>query len=147
MTSVFSYGSLALAEVWTLVAGRLHPSEPALLAGYRRRLLHGAPYPGIVTAPAEEVEGVLWHGVEPEVLARLDGFEGDLYERIAVEVQAGEHRIEAEAYVIRAANRARLSPEPWSEARFRERELERYLAGCRRFAATWGRGTRPHGNG
>ena len=140
MTSVFCYGSLVVPEVWTLVAGRLHPSEPALLHGYRRRQLHAAPYPGIVAARMEEVEGVLWHGVEPEVVKRLDSFEGDVYERVAVEVQAGERRVAAEAYVIGPAHQRLLSPEPWSESRFRERELERYLQGCRRFADSWLRG-------
>jgi gamma-glutamylcyclotransferase (GGCT)/AIG2-like uncharacterized protein YtfP len=139
MTSVFTYGSLIVPEVWALVAGRRHGSEPAILGGYKRRALHGVPYPGIFPAPAEQVEGILWHGVEPEEMLRLDDFEGDLYERITTEVNVGAERIAAEAYVVGAAHEGMLSHEPWDEARFRAQELDAYLEGCRRFAASLAR--------
>ncbi len=139
MTSVFTYGSLAVPEVWTLVAGRLHVSEPALLSGFRRRVLRDAPYPGIVPSPSELVDGVLWHGIDTVTMARLDDFEGDLYERLPVEVLVGEEAAVAHAYVVRPRHQALLSPEPWDEATFREHELERYLEGCQRFAESWSR--------
>lgn len=137
MASVFTYGSLVFAEVWELVAGRLHRSEPALLAGYRRRMLHGAPYPGISPATADDVDGVLWHDVGSDVLARLDDFEGEIYERRTLGVTALSGPCRAEAYVIRTAHESLLSAEHWQEERFRDQELERYLEGCARFANQW----------
>lgn len=139
MTSVFTYGSLIVPEVWALVAGRRHTSEPALLEGYKRRALHGVSYPGIFPAPNEQVEGTLWHGIEPEQMLRLDDFEGDLYRRISVEVRVGEAPAVADVYVIRPSHESLMSPEPWDEARFRTQELTGYLEGCRRFAAAWSR--------
>ena len=136
-TSVFAYGSLVVPEVWALVAGCAHPSEEAVLPGHRRRCLAGVPYPGVVADPEEEVPGVLWRDVDAEVTERLDDFEGDAYERVLVEVVADGGPELAWVYVIRPSAAPLLTPEPWDEAVFRERELERYLEGCRRFAAAW----------
>lgn len=135
MTSVFTYGSLVVPEVWALVAGRLHEAEPARLSGFRRRLLRGVPYPGIAPSPRDSVEGVLWRGVSPQEVARLDEFEGEIYERLSVEVRAAGDPAAAEAYVLRATHEHLLSREAWDEAHFREVELTRYLEGCGRFAA------------
>lgn len=138
MTSVFTYGSLVVPEVWTLVAGRPNDSEGARLAGYRRRLLFAAPYPGIAERSGEEVDGVLWHGVDPEQLARLDAFEGEIYDRRVLEVTTAADRSRSAAtYVLGQAHHHLLSAEPWDEARFRAGELDRYLEGCARFAREW----------
>jgi gamma-glutamylcyclotransferase (GGCT)/AIG2-like uncharacterized protein YtfP len=121
---LFTYGTLLVAEVMERVAGRRLPAERAVLVGWRRRLLRGATYPGLVPAPAESVEGLLYDGLDAEALARIDRFEGALYERreLAVTLGSGESR-PAFVYVLRPEHRELVSELPWSEAEFRARHL------------------------
>jgi gamma-glutamylcyclotransferase (GGCT)/AIG2-like uncharacterized protein YtfP len=118
-----------LAEVMEVVAGRRFPQERAVLAGYRRRLLRGVVYPGIVPAPSESVVGVLFEGLDPPALARLDRFEGALYARPELRVTAasGESRV-AFVYVLRPEHASLMTDAPWDEAEFRTRHLRDYLA-------------------
>jgi hypothetical protein len=124
-----------LPEVMEAVAGRRFPCEPAALAGHRRRQVRGEVFPAAFAAPGETLEGVLWRGLDAAALARIDRFEGELYERPALPVAlAGGGRATAFVYLLRAEHRALASDAPWSEAEFRARHLSAYLAGCRAFA-------------
>jgi gamma-glutamylcyclotransferase (GGCT)/AIG2-like uncharacterized protein YtfP len=135
MVRLFTYGTLMLAEVMEIVAGRPFPSRRAALPGYRRRLLRGRVYPGIVPAAGEAVEGVLWEGLDAAALARIDRFEGALYDRPELRVTpASGESCAAFVYVLRDAQRALLTESAWDEAEFRARHLRDYLAGCRAFA-------------
>ena len=124
-----------LPEVMELVAGRRFECAPARLAGFRRRLLRDAVYPAVLPAAGETTVGVLWHGLDRRALARIDRFEGELYERqrLRVVLEDGAE-CEAFVYVLRAAERARASDAGWDEAEFRARHLRAYLAACRAFA-------------
>jgi hypothetical protein len=106
-----------------------------VLAGYERHALRGAVYPAIVPAPGAHVAGVLWEGLDAAALARIDRFEGTLYERRACSVEAaGGVGVAAQVYVLAAAHRARLLARDWDETEFRRRHLRQYLAACRNFA-------------
>jgi len=124
-----------LAEVMEVVAGRRFPQQRAVLAGHRRRLLRGAVYPGIVAAPSESVEGVLFEGLDPPALLRLDRFEDVLYARPELRVTAasGESHL-AFVYVLRPEHAALLTESLWDEADFRARHLRDYLLQCHAFA-------------
>jgi hypothetical protein len=132
-----------LPEVMETVAGpglarqtaRGLARQTARLAGFRRRCLRGAVYPGLVPAAGECTEGVVWEGLGARMLARIDRFEGALYERSlhAVELADGTPQ-EAFVYVLRPDEYARAGPSPWDEADFRKHHLTAYLRGCRAFA-------------
>lgn len=124
-----------LPEVMEIVAGRLFARSPARLRGYRRRLLRGAVYPAVVPAAGETTAGVLWEGLDRAALARIDRFEGELYERprLRVETASGEERA-AFVYVLRPEQRALATDAAWDESDFRARHLDDYLAACRAFA-------------
>ena len=139
MARLFSYGTLMLAEVMEIVAGRRFAARPATLAGYRRRLLHGRVYPGLLPAAGESVEGVLWEGLDPPALARIDRFEDTPYERVELRVTAAPgESCAAFVYLLRPEERALASDVAWHEAEFRERHLTAYLAECRAFARELG---------
>ena len=131
---LFSYGTLMLGEVMELVGGRRFTQRPALLAGFQRRRLRGEVYPAIVPAAATRVEGVLWEDLDRAALARIDRFEGAIYERQEqpVEVADGEVR-SAFVYVLRPEQRVLLLEYDWDEAEFRACHLRDYLAACRAF--------------
>jgi gamma-glutamylcyclotransferase (GGCT)/AIG2-like uncharacterized protein YtfP len=128
-----------LAEVMDVVVGRRFAAQPAVLPGYRRRLVRGAVYPAVVPAPSESVAGVLLEGLDPSALARLDRFEGPLYARpeLRVTLAGGESR-SAFVYVLRPEHASLLSDAPWDEAAFRAEHLREYLAACRAFVLELG---------
>ena len=124
MSRLFAYGTLLVPEVMERVAGRGFPAERAVLVGWRRRLLRGATYPGLVPAAGERVEGLLYDGLDAGALARIDRFEGALYERreLPVVLGSGENRA-AFVYVLRPEHRGLVTELPWNEAEFRARHL------------------------
>jgi gamma-glutamylcyclotransferase (GGCT)/AIG2-like uncharacterized protein YtfP len=132
---LFSYGTLMLDEVMEVVAGRLFARGTAALAGFRRRTLRGQVYPAIVPASDETVDGVLWDALDPPALARIDRFEGPLYERQlrSVAISSGELR-SAFVYVLRPEHAGLLADASWDEASFRARHLADFLGACRAFA-------------
>lgn len=118
-----------------IVAGRRFAARPAVLRGWRRRLLRGAVYPALVPATDEATAGVLFEGLDAATIARLDRFEGEPYQRRLLRVTLdGGAECEAFVYVLRPERHALLSDAPWDEAAFRARHLAAYLAGCRDFA-------------
>lgn len=100
---LFAYGTLMDPATMARVAGRVPGTpEPARLHGYRRRDTRFG-YPAIFPAPGAVVEGVLWRGLTPAELARLDEYEdeGLAYTRTLVTVQAAAGPVQAWVYVGR----------------------------------------------
>ena len=120
--NVFTYGSLMFAEVWQPLVSGLYPSEPAVLAGYRRFAVPGVAYPGIVAAPGAEVAGLLYRDVGADDLARLDRFEGAEYRRDALQVMlASGEPVNAWTYIWLDAQQ--LSGQPWQSEAFQLRDF------------------------
>ena len=128
---VFTYGTLLLAEVMEAVAGARHASVPARLDGFERVCVRGAVYPGARAAASAAIDGVLWLDVGDDALARLDRFEGEMYERRAVRVATADGARSAQAYVVPPAYAHLLDDAPWDVERFRREHLARYLEHCR----------------
>jgi gamma-glutamylcyclotransferase (GGCT)/AIG2-like uncharacterized protein YtfP len=124
---MFTYGSLMIPRVMEVISGRLFDAAPARLQGYVRYALRGETYPGLVEEAAAATDGVLWRDVDDDSLRRIDAFEGDWYERQAVQVLVEEDAMPAETYVLIEAQRHRVSRRPWSRARFESRYLQRFL--------------------
>jgi gamma-glutamylcyclotransferase (GGCT)/AIG2-like uncharacterized protein YtfP len=108
--ALFCYGTLESPEVMRAVAGRDFPSEPARLRGYHRGLVRGAPYPAVVPRPGAVTPGVLYAGLDPRSLRRVDRYEGEMYARedLPVEMPDGSTR-RAWVYVLKRRWRHRLS--------------------------------------
>jgi len=119
-------------EVMQAVTGRSLASLPATLAGYACRTVRGAVYPGAIEEDGALLDGVLWLDVDGAALARLDRFEGELYERRVVTVLARDGAPHpAQIYLVRAAYRDQLSAEPWDRERFAREHLRAYAERCR----------------
>jgi gamma-glutamylcyclotransferase (GGCT)/AIG2-like uncharacterized protein YtfP len=126
--NLFVYGTLLDAEVMRTVAGADHVSEPSTLSGYVRRRVSGEVYPAIVERPGASVSGLTYLDVSPASFARLDRFEGALYERRMVVTQgARTARLPAYAYVLSPAATARLSEEAWSLEAFQRDGKARFV--------------------
>lgn len=126
------YGTLQFGEIMTAVAGGTFGATPVTLEGYARYCVADAPYPGIAPAPEARVDGLLYTGLGPRELARIDAFEGDLYERGPVTVRdaSGQER-PAETYIVRPDRRAELIDAPWDPDAFARRWHDVYLRGFR----------------
>lgn len=132
----FTYGSLMCADIMSGVAGGDMRGEPAALAGYARHPVTGEDYPGVVAHPGGRVEGVLYRGVGPSALSRLDAFEGEMYARCRVEVNpVGGAPVAAWCYIVLPAHEPRLLPGDWDFAAFLAEGKSRFLARYGGFAA------------
>ena len=111
----FAYGSLMCADIMSHVAGLPLAGRPARLTGHARHPVAGEDYPGVVADPAGSVAGVLYRGLDEAALARLDAFEGEMYERLAVAVDTADGEIvTAWCYIFRDPYRHLLQPGDWS---------------------------------
>ena len=129
--SLFAYGTLMFAEVWKRIGIKQRAAQPAILPGFAIYRIHGALIPGIIrTDPEDQVEGVLYHGLNEATLEELDVYESDLYRRTTVRVRSLDSEpCECQAYVIPVANRRVLSAEAWDADWFQQHGLAQYLRG------------------
>jgi len=129
--NLFAYGTLCVPQVMRAVVGRELEGSPAILEQYRRRLISGCVFPGIIAAPGEEVAGTLFLDLDAATMARLDAYEASFYERrtVSVRVLGGpeDKLVSAEVYVLPASEAWRLSDDAWDEAVFIRDELPTYL--------------------
>ncbi|MDD5366778.1 MAG: gamma-glutamylcyclotransferase [Gallionellaceae bacterium] len=132
----FTYGSLMCADIMSRVSGMALAGEPASLAGHARQPVADEDYPGVTADPAASVEGILYRGLDGSALARLDAFEGEMYERVRVQVNlVGGGSVAAWCYIFRAPYRHRLLLGDWSFEAFLAGGKARFLARYMGFAA------------
>jgi gamma-glutamylcyclotransferase (GGCT)/AIG2-like uncharacterized protein YtfP len=128
--NLFVYGTLMEPQVMTAVAGRAPDPLPARLRGHARYAVIGASYPGMVPQPNGEVAGILYRGLNPPELRRLDEFEGALYWRRRVQVETAlGGQVPAFTYLVRPGQRHRLAAEEWDMEVFMQRDLPAFLGG------------------
>ncbi|MCB1774002.1 MAG: gamma-glutamylcyclotransferase [Gammaproteobacteria bacterium] len=128
MTGLFVYGSLMAPDIMQRASGHTGTAMPARLDGYFRGTIVDETYPGIVPAEGESVSGLFYPDLGPSAVRRLDEFEGEMYERVAVEVDTAGGRIAAQAYVVRAVFRHLLTRAPWTFDAFMRNGYRRFVA-------------------
>lgn len=129
MPNVFVYGTLLVPAVMQAVAGRTYHTLRATLPGYARYQVRDQVYPGIVASRGKSVDGLLYLTVDEQGMQRLDEFEADIYERLAVRVVTSSgDAINACAYVMAPRYEHLLSNYHWDLEKFKRRHLQSYLA-------------------
>jgi len=126
-SNFFAYGTLQEPSVLELIVGRSLVGVVALLEDHARFGLRGKVYPAVVAQPGGRVHGLLYSGVTPGELARLDEYEGPLYERRELMVICSGAPARAFTYALGKRHHHLLSSEPWDFERFRREHLESYL--------------------
>lgn len=125
---LFAYGTLIFAEIMAEVVGFRPQGSAAVLGGFRRFRLRNEQYPAIVPAREGRVEGMVYRGIGESAWRRLDRFEGEIYERKAVQVvMAGGEVRPAATYILRPEFMDRLEAAEWDPASFAQREMARFL--------------------
>lgn len=132
----FTYGSLMCEDIMSAVTGIALRGEPAWLVDHVRHPVAGEDYPGVVACPGARVDGVLYRAVDAAALARLDVFEGEMYERRLVDANlVGGGRAAVWCYIVLPAHEHRLAAGAWDYAGFLAAGKARFLARYLGFAA------------
>ena len=120
LSALFAYGSLEVPEVMRAVTGRSFRHRPAVLEGYRRSLLVGSSYPGILATSGERTSGIAYESLDRRTFEILDDWEGDSYRRdeVRVTLTSGQ-TLRAYAYVLRPECAHLISDTPWDAEAFR----------------------------
>jgi gamma-glutamylcyclotransferase (GGCT)/AIG2-like uncharacterized protein YtfP len=126
--NIFTYGTLMLSEVMVAVTNCEFRFNNAILKGYARFTVKGESYPGIIPATDAATDGIIYFDVDELSLKRLDIFEGDLYQRIAISVEKEDGEvINAEAYVVKPKFKHYLSSSEWNIKEFAQKHLKAFL--------------------
>ena len=138
--NLFAYGSLMFEEVWSQLVRGQYIKRPARLHGFTRRRVHGDVYPVIVRSHAGDwVDGVVYFGVRPEDLERLDIFEAEPYNRQThTVVVEGRERHKADVYVLKDDYRHMVHDREWDPQWFEREALPIFIGSYRGFAPSPG---------
>lgn len=128
---LFLFGTLLWPDLLTCVAGRQIATSPASLPGHCVRRAPDGDWPMLV-AGAGEAQGVLTEPLEPEVLARIDWYEGG-YDCARAPVDLG-----AETFAYRSTGEG---AEPWTLAAWQPEHGARTLLAAPEIMRAMGRGT------
>ena len=128
VTGLFVYGSLMAPDIMRRASGHTGEAVPARLDGYFRGTIVDETYPGIVEAVGESVVGLLYPDLGHSAIRRLDEFEGEIYERLAVNVEVAGGIVVTQAYVVRSEFRHLLTPAPWTFDAFMRTGYRRFVA-------------------
>ena len=129
MKNIFVYGSLMYEDVWTRIVHRHYQKQAAILPGFRRLVVKGESYPGLVRSYASAVEGIVYFDVSAQDVRRLDKFEGQYYKKISVKVRTMDGRVHtASVYVFGRRYRRLLGATSWDPIRFRTKYLSRFIS-------------------
>lgn len=129
MDRLFAYGSLMFSAVMATVAAGRFEGRPAVLPGFARYALRGESYPGLVPEAGSHTQGVVYSGLGPDHLERLDRFEGEWYERRRVDIRVScGSDLTAFVYVLRPAQRRRLAGTGWDAEHFARTHLAAFVA-------------------
>ena len=126
--NIFTYGTLMIPAVMYAATACHFRFQEAMLKGYARFKVKGASYPGITPQTDAVTKGIIYLKVDKQSLERLDAFEGELYQRIAVRVETKKSEIlDAQAYIIKSEYQSLLSSKPWDLKEFIQNHLATFL--------------------
>ena len=112
-------------EIMTRVCGVECRFQEGNLPHYVRKTVRGEVYPAIIRHKDHSVDGVVYFGVSPQAIDRLDKFEGPLYVRTdAFAILNDGRRVDIQTYVIDSDFADRLSDDDWSYHSFRKKNKD-----------------------
>ncbi len=125
---VFTYGSLMCEDIMTAIAGNCVRVSEAVLREHQRKAVRNEPYPGMVPAPASSVNGVLYSDVSKQGLKALDAFEGEMYQRVEVDIELQDGKTtRAFVYRIRPQFQHVLTGDEWDFDEFLKNGKQSFL--------------------
>ena len=136
MHTFFAYGTLMCPAIMKDVTGLDLRGEPATLKGFQRCLVRDEVFPAILPAPGHSVQGMIYQTLTMHAWARLDHFEGDIYERQTVSIRlASGLTAPAGTYVIAPAHTHLLTDHEWDLDHFLLYGKQHFIADYRGYAS------------
>ena len=125
---LFCYGTLRSSLIMQKVTGHKFDGVDAILEGYAIFRVRGTEYPGIIQRKGSSVEGILYRGLDDNILHILDTFEGDQYYRDIVNTASqNDTNVKAYAYIIKESCQDILTNDSWNYDHFLHHEIDRFL--------------------
>ncbi len=126
---LFAYGTLMCNDIMQEVSGILPSSTSGCLFGYCRYGVKNEHYPAIIPEKEGCVKGIVYLDVSPAAWERLDRFEGEMYERLPVEITLNTGmRITANTYVWKPAFSLELTESHWSLETFFQKGKQAFIS-------------------
>lgn len=125
--SLFTYGSLMFPQVWRQLVPQPRPSYPAYLANFSRRLIFLDTYPVLIRASQTGLLGTVYSELTEQDLARLDYFEGEIYQRISVDVYTEDGINACQTYIPKPQYNCLAMQEQWRGDIFRAVQMPIFL--------------------
>ena len=125
--TLFFYGTLRAAEIRSAVLGYDLPTgqlTDAVLENYQVRRVEGALYPLLVPAAGEKAIGILATNLDRLAIQMLDQFEGNHYNRSALQVHTAAGFVEADVYL---PDDTLLAAESWDFDRWYKNDMTAFL--------------------
>ena len=115
----FAYGTLMCEDIMFAVTGSHFSRTAGFLRDYRRLAVKDEVYPGILPERGRVVEGIVYRELPDIAWARLDAFEGEMYQRQIVSVNlADSASVEVYTFVVRPEFENRLDSSEWNFEKF-----------------------------
>lgn len=128
MYALFAYGTLTIAEIMKMIAGRSFSSKHAVLHGFVRSRIKGATYPGIMAWDDSHVKGKLYFNIDDDALEKLDAFEDQMFERILVHAVTDDGMVyEAFTFKVKDAAIDVLTDQDWDREEFKRKHMSMFL--------------------
>lgn len=128
--NLFAYGTLMDEEIMAMVVGCRPIGLHATLADHRRHALRDKTYPALVPEKGTRVVGICYRDLQDLAWQGLDLFEGDMYQRVTVQVcTSNNHSLAAETYLLRPPFHHLLAEMEWSFADFLKSDKAAFVAG------------------
>ena len=113
MSNLFVYGTLLDDEIWQNLIRRSYKRHSATLDHYQAFYVKNRNYPGLVQKKGKMVRGEIILSVTKTDFSRLDVYEGDLYERIQLNVKVDEKTVPAQVYIVKKKYIKLLDSKEW----------------------------------
>ena len=126
--ALFAYGTLMFPAIINSVIGRVPRGQPAVVKGYRRLVVLGEQFPGLVRDGQEDVPGLLYQDLTAEEWKRLSAFEDEFYDLQEVCAHCSWGTTTALAYLVPSSRKSVLSDRAWNPDRFEKSQLSKFAA-------------------
>lgn len=122
--SLFTYGTLEIAEIMQRVTGKNFRTDSAVLMNYGRYKIKDEVYPGVIKEMGSKTPGTIYYGLDECDLQNIDRYEDVCYQRINLPVRITDsNQVDAMVYVIKEQHRELLSGYAWDKDYFVKHEL------------------------
>ncbi|MEY4588185.1 MAG: hypothetical protein RL497_261 [Pseudomonadota bacterium] len=123
--------------VWQQLISQTRPSCLGFVANFNRRLIFLDTYPVLIHTPNNGgVLGKIYTQLNAADIARLDEFEGEIYQRISVQAHTEGGYISCQTYIPKPSYQILTTQDPWQGGLFSRLLLPIFLTRYAHFEPT-----------